>query len=53
MKYQRINQRVITKRDILAHKNAPGIIVSESALITDEAKDYAAKEKIEIMKMIT
>ncbi|MFZ5975882.1 MAG: hypothetical protein ACOYU3_10865 [Bacillota bacterium] len=51
--YPYLNQRVITKKDILAYKNSGGIIIPDMALITDEAKDYAVKEKISIMKKLT
>lgn len=51
--YPYINQRFITKRDILACRNSNGIIISDRASLTDEAKDYAVKEKITIMRKLT
>lgn len=47
-----IDQRVITKKDILAYRNACEVAIPAMALITDEAKEYAVKEKISIMRKL-
>jgi hypothetical protein len=50
--YPCIDRRIISKKDILAYSGWGGVIIPEMAYITDEAREYAAKGNISILRKL-
>jgi hypothetical protein len=50
--YPCIDRRVITKKDILEYSGLGGVIIPEKALITDEAREWAAKGNMTILRKL-